>query len=310
MLSLKHKYSESITNNSLVFHHDGPFDACNPHRNKKGSRRAPMQAFPKDSLNNSLRGGPNNAKADHSTLMMQNNVDAYKDFSRGGAHGQSDGAYGVPRQHVPSKSMANVQSAVSKVEPVHGEETMGLGTSTFLDGAPASRAAVAKAQQEEAEQRERMQPGAASSGGLGRKKSIAQKIRGISNNRRDFSNGPQYRSAEPRYSPTTPKYTPNGSKMGTEYNPFFNEFGDPINGGGAKQDQINVSENRAPAHQRAPSSPGPGLERRVTTDSIGFADGGYGNEAPQKEKSGGGFLSRVKSLKGGRRPKTEKPVYE
>lgn len=202
--------------------------------------------------------------------------------------------------------MANVQSAVSKVEPVHGEETMGLGTSTFLDGAPASRAAVAKAQQEEAEQRERITPGAAS-GGIGRKKSIAQKIRGISNNRRDFSNGPQYRSAEPRYSPTTPKYTPNGSKMGTEYNPFFNEFGDPINGGGVKQDQINVSENRVPQHQRAPSSPGqgmqPGLERRQTTDSAG------GYDVPEK-KTGGGFLNRVKSLKGGRRPKAEKPVYE
>lgn len=266
-----------------------------------------MQAFPKDSLNNSLRGGPNNAKADHSTFLGNNNVEAFKDYSKGGAYGQSDGAYGPgPRQHVPSKSLANVQSAVSKVEPVHGEETMGLGTSTFLDGAPASRAAVAKAQQEEAEQRERITPGAAS-GGIGRKKSIAQKIRGISNNRRDFSNGPQYRSAEPRYSPTTPKYTPNGSKMGTEYNPFFNEFGDPINGGGVKQDQINVSENRVPQHQRAPSSPGqgmqPGLERRQTTDSAG------GYDVPEK-KTGGGFLNRVKSLKGGRRPKAEKPVYE
>lgn len=290
----------------LVFHHDGPFDACNPHRNKKGSRRAPMQAFPKDSLNNSLRGGPNNAKADHSTFLGNSNVEAFKDYSKGGVAGQNYEGYGPRAQHLPSKSMANVQSAVTKVEPVHGEETMGLGTSTFLDGAPASRAAVAKAAQEEAEQRERITPGAGS-GGLGRKKSIAQKIRGISNNRREFGNGPQYRSAEPRYSPSTPKFTPNGSKVGAEHNPFFNEFGDPVNGG-VKQDQINISENRAP-HQRAPSSPGlqPNLERRVTTDSIGFADGG---EAPVKEKTGGGFLSRVKSLKGGRRPKAEKPVYE
>ena len=268
-----------------------------------------MQAFPKDSLNNSLRGGPNNAKADHSTFLGQSNVDAYKDFSKGGnANGTYEG-YG-PQKHIPAKSLANVQSATAKVEPVHGDESMGLGTSTFLDGAPASRAAVAKAAQEEAENRERMQPGA-SSGGLGRKKSIAQKIRGISNNRRDFSNGPQYRSAEPRYSPTTPKFTPNGTATGREHNPFFNEFGEAVNGGGVKQDQINVNENRVPSHQRAPSNPGPSLERRVTTDSIGFADGGYGNEPlPQKEKTGGGFLSRVRSLKGGRRPKAEKPVYE
>jgi hypothetical protein len=30
-----------------VFHHDGPFDACNPHRNRTGAQRAPCKRSPK-----------------------------------------------------------------------------------------------------------------------------------------------------------------------------------------------------------------------------------------------------------------------
>ncbi|GMF07737.1 unnamed protein product [Ambrosiozyma monospora] len=37
------------------FHHDGPFDACTPHRNKN-SRAAPVMAFPADGPNNSIKG--------------------------------------------------------------------------------------------------------------------------------------------------------------------------------------------------------------------------------------------------------------
>src|SRR5208282_420571 len=40
----------------LVFHHDGPFDACHPHRNKQ-PHKAPVAAFPADSLTNTLAGG-------------------------------------------------------------------------------------------------------------------------------------------------------------------------------------------------------------------------------------------------------------
>lgn len=289
-----------------LFHHDGPFDACNPNRNKKGSRRlAPMQAFPEGSLNNSLRGGPVNAKPDHSTLLMQNSgPEAFGDYSRGGAKAAHYEGYG------PSKPTANVQSAASKVEPVHGEESMGLGTSTFLDGAPASRAAIQKSAKEEAEKQEAAMAG--SGGGLGRKKSIAQKIRGISNaNRREYPGAqPQYRSAEPYYSPTSPRYTPGGSKANVEYNPFFNEFGQAVDKNGAQ-----ISEREDGGRRRAPSIPmkPEQLERRTTSDSIGLADGGEigvavgGGQGQQKS----GFLNRVRSLKGGpRRPKGEKPTFD
>ncbi|KAI7290927.1 hypothetical protein KC315_g19759, partial [Hortaea werneckii] len=51
-----------------LIHHDGPFDACNPHRNKtsgKSRRPAPMQAFGADSMNMVLGGsGPLRSKLD------------------------------------------------------------------------------------------------------------------------------------------------------------------------------------------------------------------------------------------------------
>lgn len=277
-----------------LFHHDGPFDACNPHRNRKGSRRAPMQAFPKDSLNNVLGGGgPLNKRPDHAAFLGNNDEEAFKDYSKGGSGGAVLESYaGRP---VAPRSQSQVQSSISKIEPVHGDESLGLGTSTFLEGAPASRAAI---------QREAAAPDA---GGLTRKKSLAQKIRGISNARREYGPGPQGRlSGEPRYSPTSPMYTPNGSRYtkANETNPFFNEF-EP---NGSKKESITIVEPESKGRMRAPSSTTTGrpvgerLERRVTTDSIG--------EEAQAPKPMG-FLSRVKSLKGGpRRPKAEKPVYD
>ena len=250
-------------------------------------------------MNNSLRGGPANSTQTHATFLGHNDPEAFRDYARGGANQPQYEGY------APSKQTANVQSANSKVEPVHGEESMGLGTSTFLDGAPASKAAIQKSKQEEAEAANFTTNG----GGLGRKKSIAQKIRGISNSNRgrDYRGaGPQFRSAEPYYSPTSPRYTPGGTKQ-TEHNPFFNEFGEEV----GKKGDVNVREREAGG--RRPSIPaGPErLERRVTSDTIGVANGEEPAGASAQPKQGGGFLNRVKSLKGGpRRPKAEKPVFD
>lgn len=54
-----------------------------------------------------------------------------------------------------------------KTEMVHGVESAGLGTSTFLEGAPAPKSAIEKAAAEEAEE----------GNGLVRKKSLVQKIK-------------------------------------------------------------------------------------------------------------------------------------
>lgn len=277
-----------------VFHHDGPFDACNPHRNRQGSRRAPMQAFPKDSLNNVLGGGgPINKRPDHATFLGNNDDEAFKDYSKGGAGFNGYEPYNErPR---PVRQDSAVVSATTRVEPIHGEETLGLGTSTFLEGAPASRTAM---------QRRGSEQNPVEAGGLSRKKSLAQKIRGINNTRRE--NGPSGRVTSPDSalgSPETPLYTPGGSRV--ETNPFFNEFskGDDI-----KKESITIREPEKPERSgrpRAPSSPvrtfGERLERRVTSD------GGPVSDQSTAKTGGSGFLSRVKSLKGPRKPRGDRP---
>ena len=254
-----------------------------------------MQAFPKDSLNNVLGGGgPLNKRPDHATFLGNNDEEAFKDYSRGGVGYNGYEPYGNGAIR-PGKTAATIESATNRIEPIHGEETLGLGTSTFLEGAPASRTAM--------QRRESEQTSPTEGGGLSRKKSLAQKIRGI-NNRRDY--GPSGRITSPDsvlVSPDAPASTPGGSKV-TETNPFFSEFS---KGDDSKKESITIVEpERQTGRARAPSSPrrglGERLERRVTTD------GSSGADAPAKP-SGGGFLSRVKSLKGGpRKPRAEKSL--
>jgi hypothetical protein len=257
-----------------------------------------MQAFPKDSLNNVLGGGgPLRKKADHATFLGNNDEEAFKDYSTGGANGGQYEGYGGRAQN---KSEAAVQSSTMKVEPIHGSETLGLGTSTFLEGAPASRAAIQKNREVEASGEQ--------AGGLQRKKSLAQKIRGISNTKRDFGPGPPGRMGDgiPRYSPTSTSpsmQTPGSSRIRPgEKNPFFQEF----DATGEKKESITIVEpENKPSRARAPSIPGGSqvperLERRATTDSTG----------EEQPKQTSGFLTRMKSLKAGpKRPKAEKPVY-
>jgi hypothetical protein len=59
-----------------------------------------------------------------------------------------------------------------RIQPIHGAESMGLGTSTFLEGAPASRAAIKRRASENGNQ-------ISQNGGIQRKKSIAQRLGGI-----------------------------------------------------------------------------------------------------------------------------------
>ena len=248
-----------------------------------------MQAFPKDSLNNVLGGGgPLNKRPDHATFLGHNDDEAFKDYSKGGVGSREYEPYenGSVRPG-PARMESTILSATTRVEPIHGEETLGLGTSTFLEGAPASRTAI---QRRESEQT------SPTDGGLSRKKSLAQKIRGINNNRRDFGPSGRITSPEEVYTATSPEArTPGGTRL-SESNPFFNEF---TKGDDSKKESISIVEPQKTGRPRAPSSPkrgfGERLERRVTSD-------GSGGEAPVK--TGGGFLSRVKSLKGGaRKPK-------
>jgi hypothetical protein len=264
-----------------VFHHDGPFDACNPHRNRRGARQAPMQAFPKDSLNMQLGGsGPNNSKLN---LDQYNGTgtEANRDYNHAAA---LDAGADYMRRPLPERSASFNPTA--RIEPVHGHESAGLGTSTFLEGTPASRAAI---QRRESEQEAADQAMAA---GLSRKKSLAQRIKSV---RPRVNDTGRMTSPEPfpTVTPTSPLGTGRSEQNGV--NPFFKEYDNEYEKKGA---QIAFAEEqlKTAPRARAPSSPkraGPSLERKLTADSVG--------PPPEEGRAGGGgFLSRVKSIKGGR----------
>ncbi|KAK4229911.1 Pal1 cell morphology protein-domain-containing protein [Podospora fimiseda] len=248
-----------------IFHHDGPFDALNPHRNRNGSRRAPMQAFPEGSLNNTLGGaGPLNARPDHSTFLGQGDDEAYLEWSNKAREGSNP------------KTQPAVFDPLARGNVLHGDESLGLGTSTFLEGTPAARTAIQKREEERAAE--------VMNEGLQRKKSLAHRIRNINRGPRDG------RPTNPDgiYSRRSPSESgPPSASMGNgERNPFFNDYGN--NRGGEE----GFSVRRTDANAMSPTSPrGNTLERRTTDD-------GMGGEQP---KSGGGLLGRMKSLKGGRR---------
>jgi hypothetical protein len=240
-----------------------------------------MSAFAKDSLNNVLGGGgPLNKRPDHATFLGNNDEEAFKDYSAGGAAQNGYEPYTVGVKS--SRADANVQSATTKVEPIHGEESLGLGTSTFLEGAPASRTAMQRRESEQAVSTET---------GLGRREYGGPRV-----------TSPGVMSPNGMTSPQTPLFTPGGTEI--ESNPFFNEFtkGDDSNGG--KKETLTFVEPVKNGRPRAASSPKPfggGLQRRATSE---------GSPAPEQSNApkptGNGFLARVKSLKGGPRKPTNK----
>ncbi len=174
----------------------------------------------------------------------------------------------------------------ARVEPVHGSESVGLGTSTFLEGAPASRIAI--------QRRESENQAAHQAHMISRKKSLAQRIRGARSNTIDD------RTTSPDGGPTTPLDT---GKSETAANPFFKDYDQEYE---KKGQQIAIAEEQqkaeATGRMRAPSSPrrGFGLERTRTAESLGGGDQGK----PESKTSA--LLNRVKSLKGGRRMRPER----
>jgi hypothetical protein len=255
-----------------LIHHDGPYDAVQPHRNRKKDVRAPMEAFPLNSANNSLGGsGPLNQKIDLDRIHGR------------GAEGFTDFAVAETTEWKKPRVEAEFNAKARDV--IHGEQSHGLGTSTFLEGAPASRKAV-----EEDIQVQR----AMADSGLGRKKSIAQRFRGISQPRRQYGDGPRITSPEARYGNVTSPNAPNGGPhsagvlgqtKATETNPFFDEYNNAYDSKGAAIKATERDGNSPPSRNA--------LQRSVTSDSMG---------SPTNEpKASGGFLNRVKSLKGGRR---------
>lgn len=247
--------------------------------------------------------------------------DAYNDWN-----GSSRTAEHAMTRKLPPHPVVNNNierfDARTKVDPVHGQESAGLGTSTFMEGTPASRAALAQRREAEAEN------AAVPAHGLQRKKSLAQKIRGMSRPRPGGPSGdrPVYSPTdfenERALSPTTPTMTQSagGRTKMNENNPFFSDYSSA--GGAArpptgnKETTIKIDEasvtrtgNRVRAGSestqmasRSRESPTSGWRQHR---SSGESSDGYGVGRPRKPSSegiGGGFLNRVRSIKGKGRP--------
>lgn len=271
-----------------MFHHDGPFDACNPHRNRQGSKRAPMQAFPKDSLNNVLGGGgPINQRPDHSVFLGHKDEEAFNDYSRGGSNVGEVETYTNTFHSDHRRQDPDVLSATNRVEPIHGEETPGLGTSTFLEGAPASKNAMQR----------RASESLSAEANLPRSKSFAQKIRGINVPRRDVTS--RANNSDGTSSPEARMSTMSRNEKTSI----------PI------PEDLNKEENTSPVKKEAsvtivePEKFTP----RARTGSIprfGLSLDIQGNNYTTGDNNSGrsGFLSRVKSLKGGSRKMKTSPI--
>ncbi|CAJ2504248.1 Uu.00g116420.m01.CDS01 [Anthostomella pinea] len=267
-----------------LFHHDGPFDACNPHRNRKGSRRAPMSAFAKDSANNSIGGsGPVNKRPDHKLFMGHEPHEATSMYAAGVVKEQ--------KEQRTNREELTFFDPKQRGEYEYGEETIGLGASTFLEGTPAARAAITRNQSETAQE--------ALESGLGRKKSVVQRFRSIKRaprEPRDYESG-RVTSPGAYYGPASA--LPTSSSTG-ERNPFFNEFDNKA------EERISVKRkdsNPAPPPMSPPVT-GAVLERRSTTDAT------MDSQEGQAKPASTGFLSRIKSVKGGRRQRPEVPAKD
>lgn len=151
------------------FHHDGPFDACTPHRNKN-EKNAPVMAFPADGPNTSMKAfGPGVNNNERMNLAFGNYTEDQNEIV-----GRKSNQLPVPKTNRTSNDPQSSYTpklnpsvvafdAHEKAAPIHGPSTAGLGSSTFLDGAPAPRGDDYL--------------NAPANNGLGRKKSLVQRLR-------------------------------------------------------------------------------------------------------------------------------------
>lgn len=150
------------------FHHDGPFDACTPHRNRN-VKAAPVMAFPADGPNSSMKA---RANADDKFNLAFGNYEDHNMIVGAPVPRDSQAPYSKqPLSDPQASELPRLNPSVvafdvnQKAVPVHGPSTVGLGSTTFVDGAPASKSEEVALQHSQA------------AGGLGRKKSIVQRLR-------------------------------------------------------------------------------------------------------------------------------------
>lgn len=162
------------------FHHDGPFDAVTPHRNKN-AKAPPVLAFPVDGPNNSIGGAPTKKNAMNEVfgrIDLEDDDDIYQARPKSSPRTTVFGASSDPPSANGSNTTLNAIKPGSKdltafdprgrVKTVEGPTTDGLGSTTFLDGAPASNKAIGDDVRAHARQTRL--------NGVQRKKSFSQKL--------------------------------------------------------------------------------------------------------------------------------------
>lgn len=283
-----------------------------------------MQAFPEGSANNALGGGGPPSKSIDYDKYHGRGAEGYSDFNDSiqlQARNEAPASirrperapsshlppyHPPPRNNVPDTTFTAARhesfNPKSAVLPVHGETTAGLGTSTFLEGTPASRKDLVRRESESENGNGPVPNGVGGGGGLQRKRSIAQKLRGISRPHPSMHDGVRIQSPEARHawvpqseqvtSPGSPQYVSSapqsagGRGKTVEANPFFNEPSDK------KAASVTVAPTAYEPHGRVRtgSSPSGRLVRiRTSEDTV---------DGEQKQNAGGGLLGRMKSFKG------------
>lgn len=164
-----------------AFHHDGPFDACTPHRNRD-TKAAPVLAFPADGPNSSISGATA-SKSAMNEVFGRDDIDDDDGYLYGKSRfSRANNSSNTVDAIKPNLDGITQFDTNAKTELVHGPTTVGLGSTTFLDGAPAGSAAI-------------REDAAHNAHGIQRKKSLSQRLRnGAGNgNAEGRTNGESYR---------------------------------------------------------------------------------------------------------------------
>ncbi|EDO16346.1 hypothetical protein Kpol_1059p36 [Vanderwaltozyma polyspora DSM 70294] len=184
------------------FHHDGPFDAVTPHRNKN-VKAAPVLAFPADGPNSTIGGATSRTStlnevfgrdqyADENDLYRTRVVDdssrkkGYRNTIYMGAVGSSTSSTNTMDAIKQYSNNVTQFDAKAKTELVSGPTTAGLGSTTFLDGAPASANAIREDIRNHAH-KTRL------NNGIQRKKSLSQRLTLGMASGNDHNEGPNLR---------------------------------------------------------------------------------------------------------------------
>ncbi|ODQ50886.1 Pal1-domain-containing protein [Saitoella complicata NRRL Y-17804] len=277
---------------SGTFHHDGPFDACRPSRNKNGTK-APVLAFPENSTSNSLnfRDAPQTVSATEAFMGKHHHGEAYNDFSSSARLTQPLTSKLRPTLGTRGQSF----DPTAQVEPVYGETTEGLGPTTFLEGTPAPRTEAHRKYSDEGGAASNfLRPRSVSSNnalggntsGLGRKKSVIQRLRGLNARMREEY---EAQTSPAILSPGGGITSPTGSSASIREEP--NVFSQQFESDPARKETSIQFDNR-PSPTSLPSSP--------AGERAGQGDY-FAGQGVKEKKGGGGLLSRVKSISKKRR---------